>query len=89
MITPNGQAVEPLFGRFQKISISQQKALKKLSKQVMTQLELRRTLIEVKDSLTAREKLTKELEVEKNNIKNIMKKVLPVSVAIELQEKQR
>ena len=53
----------------------------------MTQLELRRTLIEVKESLIVREKLTKELEVEKNNIKQIMKKVLPVNIAIELQEK--
>ena len=54
----------------------------------MTQLELRRTLIEVKNSLIVREKLTKELEVEKNNIKQIMKKVLPVNIAIELQEKK-
>ena len=78
-----------MFGRFseKEISVNQQEALKKLSKQVMTQLELRRTLIEVKDSLIVREKLTKELEVEKNNIKQIMKKVLPVNIAIELQEK--
>ncbi len=54
----------------------------------MTQLELRRTLIEVKDSLIVREKLTKELEAEKNNIKQIMKKVLPVNIAIELQKKK-
>ena len=80
-----------MFGRFseKEISVNQQEALKKLSKQVMTQLELRRTLIEVKDSLIVREKLTKQLEVEKNNIKQIMKKVLPVSIAIELQEKKR
>ena len=74
MITPNGQAVGTICSvDFQKreISVSQQEALKKLSKQVMTQLELRRTLIEVKDSLIAREKLTHELEEEKNNIKNI------------------
>ena len=92
LITPNGQAVGTICSvDFQKreISVNQQEALKKLSKQVMTQLELRRTLIEVKDSLIVREKLTKELEVEKNNIKQIMKKVLPVNIAIELQEKKR
>ncbi len=92
MITPNGQAVGTICSvDFQKreISVNQQEALKKLSKQVMTQLELRRTLIEVKDSLIVRERLTKELEVEKNNIKQIMKKVLPVNIAIELQEKKR
>ena len=92
LITPNGQAVGTICSvdfKKREISVSQQEALKKLSKQVMTQLELRRTLIEVKDSLIAREKLTKELEVEKNNIKNIMKKVLPVNIAIELQEKKR
>tara|TARA_B100000029_G_scaffold70791_1_gene62859 strand:+ start:1131 stop:2333 length:1203 start_codon:yes stop_codon:yes gene_type:complete len=92
LITPNGQAVGTICSvdfKKREISVNQQEALKKLSKQVMTQLELRRTLIEVKDSLIAREKLTKELEAEKNNIKQIMKKVLPVNIAIELQEKKR
>ena len=55
----------------------------------MTQLELRRTLIEVKNSLLVQDKLTKELEIEKNNIKRIMTKVLPMTIAIELQEKKR
>ena len=55
----------------------------------MTQLELRRTLSEVKNSLMVQDKLTKELEVEKNTIKQIMTKVLPVNIAIELQENKR
>ena len=41
----------------------------------MAQLELRRTLIEVKNSLHIQDKLTKGGE--KNNIKQIMIKVLP------------
>ena len=92
LITPNGQAIGTICSvDFEKkeISINQQEALKKLSKQVMTQLELRRTLKEVKDSLLIQDKLTKELEVEKNNIKQIMTKVLPVNIAIELQDKKR
>ena len=55
----------------------------------MAQLELRRTLIEVKNSLHIQDKLTKELEIEKNNIKQIMTKVLPINIAKELQEKKR
>ena len=92
LITPNGQAIGTICSvDFEKkeISINQQEALKKLSKQVMTQLELRRTLSEVKNSLIVQDKLTKELEVEKNTIKQIMTKVLPVNIAIELQENKR
>ncbi len=92
LITPNGQAIGTICSvDFEKkeISVNQQEALKKLSKQVMTQLELRRTLVEVKNSLIIQDKLTKEIEVEKNNIKQIMTKILPLDIAIELQEKKR
>ena len=58
-----------MFGRFQEREISISQEHKKIVK-TGNDGELRRTLIEVKD-FPAREKLTKELEVEKNNIKNI------------------
>tara|TARA_Y200000002_G_C22593347_1_gene626232 strand:- start:243 stop:1166 length:924 start_codon:yes stop_codon:yes gene_type:complete len=92
LITPNGQAIGTICSvDFEKkeISVNQQEALKKLSKQVMTQLELRRTLAEIKNSLLIQGKLTKELEVEKENIKQIMSKILPVNIALELQEKKK
>ena len=92
LITPNGQAIGTICSvDFEKkeISVNQQEALKKLSKQVMTQLELRRTLAEIKNSLFIQGKLTKELEVEKDNIKQIMSKILPVNIALELQEKKK
>ena len=92
LITPNGQAIGTICSvDFEKkeISVNQQEALKKLSKQVMTQLELRRTLVEVKNSLIIQDKLTKEIEIEKNNIKHLMTKILPLDIAIELQEKKR
>jgi len=92
LITPNGQAIGTICSvDFEKkeISVNQQEALKKLSKQVMTQLESRRTLVEVKNSLIIQDKLTKEIEIEKNNIKHLMTKILPLDIAIELQEKKR
>ena len=92
LITPNGQAIGTICSvDFEKkeISVNQQEALKKLSKQVMTQLELRRTLAEIKNSLLIQGKLTKELEVEKDNIKQIMSKILPVNIALELQEEKK
>ncbi len=92
LITPNGQAIGTICSvDFEKkeISVNQQEALKKLSKQVMTQLELRRTLVEVNNSLIIQDKLTKEIEIEKNNIKHLMTKILPLDIAIELQEKKR
>ena len=92
LITPNGQAIGTICSvDFEKkeISVNQQEALKKLSKQVMTQLELRRTLAEIKNSLFIQGKLTKELEVEKDNIKQIMSKILPVNIALELQEEKK
>ena len=92
LITPNGQAIGTICSvDFEKkeISVNQQEALKKLSKQVMTQLELRRSLVEVKNSLIIQDKLTNELELEKNNIKQIMAKVLPTDIANELKENKR
>jgi len=92
LITPNGQAIGTICSvDFEKrdLSINQREALRKLAKQVMAQLELRRTIIEVNCLIEEQKKLSESINMEKNNIENLLSRVLPHEIAKELQENDR
>ena len=89
LITPNGQAIGTICSvDFEKrdLSINQREALRKLSKQVMTQLELRRTLIEVNRLVEEQNNLSSQINLEKGNIEKLLLRVLPDEIALELKE---
>tara|TARA_E500000331_G_scaffold355209_1_gene410122 strand:- start:1236 stop:2441 length:1206 start_codon:yes stop_codon:yes gene_type:complete len=89
LITPNGQAIGTICSvDFEKrdLSINQREALRKLSKQVMTQLELRRTLIDVNRLVEEQKELSRSMNIEKEKVENLLSRILPVEVSRELQE---
>ena len=92
LITPNGQAIGTICTvDFEKreLSINQREALRKLSKQVMTQLELRRTLIDVNRLIHEQKKLSLSINKEKEKADNLLSRILPPEVSRELQENDR
>ena len=92
LITPNGQAIGTICTvDFEKrdLSINQREALRKLSKQVMTQLELRRTLIDVNRLVEEQNKLSLSINKEKEKADNLLSRILPPEVSRELQENDR
>ena len=92
LITPNGQAIGTICSvDFEKrdLSINQREALRKLSKQVMTQLELRRTLIDVNHLVEEQKELSRSMNIEKEKVENLLSRILPVEVSRELQENDR
>ncbi|MBH89300.1 MAG: hypothetical protein CMF71_03580 [Magnetovibrio sp.] len=92
LITPNGQAIGTICTvDFEKreLSINRREALRKLSKQVMTQLELRRTLIDVNRLIHEQKKLSLSINKEKEKADNLLSRILPPEVSRELQENDR
>ena len=92
LITPNGQAIGTICTvDFEKreLSINQREALRKLSNQVMTQLELRRTLIDVNRLIHEQKKLSLSINKEKEKADNLLSRILPPEVSRELQENDR
>jgi len=92
LITPNGQAIGTICSvDFEKrdLSINQREALRKLSKQVMAQLELRRTLIEVNRLVEEQKELSQRVNLEKENVELLLSRVLPDEIAKELQDNER
>ncbi len=92
LITPNGQAIGTICSvDFEKrdLSINQREALRKLSNQVMTQLELRRTLIDVKGLMDDQKELSRRINIEKEKVENLLSRILPEEVSRELQENNR
>ena len=89
LITPNGQAIGTICSvDFEKrdLSINQREALRKLAKQVVAQLELRRTLIEVNRLVEEQKELSHRLNMEKDNVEALLSRVLPNEIARELCE---
>ena len=92
LITPNGQAIGTICSvDFEKrdLSINQREALRKLSKQVMAQLELRRTLIEGNRLVEEQKELSQRVNLEKENVELLLSRVLPDEIAKELQDNER
>ena len=92
LITPNGQAIGTICSvDFEKrdLSINQREALRKLSKQVMAQLELRRALIDVNRLVEEQKELSQRVNLEKENVELLLSRVLPDEIAKELQDNKR
>tara|TARA_B100002051_G_scaffold274883_1_gene317139 strand:+ start:841 stop:2049 length:1209 start_codon:yes stop_codon:yes gene_type:complete len=88
LITPTGHAIGTLCTvDFEKreLSINQQEALRRLSRQVVTQLELRRALLEMNDAIKTRDEMYEELQSERDKTDNLMEKILPKSIAEEIK----
>lgn len=91
LITPTGHAVGTICTmdfESKEISLSQQDALRRLSHQVVTQLELRRTLLEMDSAIHRQNELFEELSSEKARADELLLNILPARVADELKEKK-
>lgn len=89
LITPTGHAIGTLCTvDFEKreLSINQQEALRRLSRQVVTQLELRRALLEMNDAIKTRDEMYEALQSERDKTDNLMEKILPKSIAEEIKQ---
>ena len=88
LISPNGAAVGTICAvDFEKREISQgqKEALRRLSRQVMAQLELRRALKDADQAVKSREELYQDLLSEKQALDKFMANMLPASIAEELK----
>jgi adenylate cyclase len=71
------------------VTFEQIESMRRLSRQVLAQLELRRKLIEHDHSIKELEKARAELAAEKTRAEELLDKVLPASIADELRKKGR
>lgn len=88
LISPDGAAVGTICAvDFEKreISQSQKEALRRLSRQVMAQLELRRALKDADKAVKSREELYQALLSEKQALDQFMANMLPASIVEELK----
>ena len=92
LITPNGHAIGTICTidfESREITLNQQEAMRRLSHQVVTQLELRRTVIEMDDAIKSRDKMHDELASEKNRSDKLLLNILPEKIANELKENEK
>ena len=69
-----------------KLDFEQTEALRRLSRQVMTQLELRRRLIEFDRSMKELDQAHTDLAAEKARTEELLANILPLSIAEELKK---
>ena len=92
LITPSGHAVGSICTvdfESRELSGNQQEAIRRLSHQVVTQLELRRTVIEMDQAIKGRDQLHEQLSAEKARTDDLLLNILPVNVATELKETEK
>ena len=88
LVTPKGHAI----GTFcaidfdkKEISLNQQEAMRRLSNQVVTLLELRRTVIEMDAVIKNRDAVQEELKKEKERSDELLLNILPDTIAQEIK----
>ena len=89
LVTPKGQAIGTFCAMdFDKkeISLSQQEAMRRLSNQVITLLELRRTVIEMDVVIKSHNVMQEELKKEKERSDELLLNILPATIADELKD---
>jgi len=89
LITPSGEAIGTICTidfEARQITSGQQEALRRLSHQVMSQLELRKTLLEMKGAGEKLEEMHQKLQIEKQRSDDLLGHILPKKVAEKLQE---
>ena len=92
LVTPKGHSIGTFCAidfKAREITLNQQEAMRRLSNQVMTQLELRRTIIEMNDAIRNRDKMHKDLLAEKKRSDELLLNILPRKIATELKENER
>ena len=89
LITPKGHAI----GTFcaidfepRELTPSQQEMMRRLSHQIVTQLELRRTIVEMDQAIKSRDKIHADLSAEKIRSDELLLNILPKKIATELSE---
>lgn len=90
LITPAGQAIGTICTvDFEKkeITLNQQEAMRRLSHQVVTQLELRRIVIEMDNAIKSRDQMHEELAAEKARSDEMLLNILPKKIASELKDR--
>lgn len=89
LITPSGHAVGAICTvdfESKELSDNQKESIRRLSHQVVTQLELRRTVIQMDQAMKGRDQLHEQLSVEKARSDNLLLNILPEQIANELRE---
>jgi class 3 adenylate cyclase len=92
LINPEGYALGTLCVldfEPRELAMEQAQALRSLSRQIVGQLELRRTLREVQRTMNELDKARREIEAERAKSDELLLKILPRSVADELKEKNK
>jgi class 3 adenylate cyclase len=92
LITPDGYAVGTLCVtdiKPHELSVDQQEAMRRLSRQVMTQLELRRQIVERNAMLGELDRMRQDAEEARAKSDQLLRNVLPDPIARELQQTQR
>ena len=88
LITPAGQAIGTIFQLILKKEITlNQRAMRRLSHQVVTQLEFRRTVIEMDSVIKSRDQMHEELAAEKARTEEMLLNILPKRIAAELKDR--
>ena len=70
------------------ITLNQQEAMRRLSHQVVTQLEFRRTVIEMDNVIKSRDQMHEELAAEKARTEEMLLNILPKRIAEELKDRR-
>ena len=63
--------------------------MRRLSHQVVTQLELKRTIIEMNEAIKSRDKINDDLSAEKARSDELLLNILPEKIALELSETKK
>jgi adenylate cyclase len=89
LVTPKGHSI----GTFcaidfepRELTLDQQQAMRQLSHQVVAQLELRRTIIEMNEAIKSRDKIHEDLSAEKEKSDDLLLNILPEKIEVELSE---
>ena len=92
LITPTGHSIGTLCTvdfEERDITLNQQEAMRRLSHQVVTQLELRRTVVEMDNAIKSRDKMHQELVAEKSRSDELLLNILPKKIASELRNTEK
>ena len=89
LITPSGHAIGSICTvdfESRELSGNQQEAIRRLSHQVVAQLELRRLVIEMEQAIKSRDQIHEQLSAEKVRSDDLLLNILPAKIANELKE---
>ena len=92
LVTPKGHSIGTFCAvdfEARELTLGQQEVMRRLSHQVVTQLELRRTIIEMNEAIKSRDKIHDDLSAEKARSDELLLNILPEKIAAELSETEQ